>query len=128
MDILFHFSYAGFVSVSESLCEPYTLAFIPSSGGDTSTNMFTILSPDVLLNVLRFLGLPEISSISVVCRDSHNFVINHESEIYHQVAVTCRFAPSGCSLKEVVLSEVESTWLHGVRTWKEFGQYEFLST
>lgn len=80
--------------------------------------MFGLLPPDVLLNVFSFLSLHDIAKFNVLSRDARRFLLDHESEVYHQLAVSCRFVPSGYSVKDAVVPE---PWLHGVRTWKDLG-------
>ncbi|KAK7689563.1 hypothetical protein QCA50_007355 [Cerrena zonata] len=87
--------------------------------------MFMVLPSDVLLHILLFLGSGDIARIYILSRGSHKFLVDHESEVYHQLAISCRFALSGCSLKDTILPEThrDSSWLRGADTWKELGRY-----
>ncbi|CAL1710654.1 unnamed protein product [Somion occarium] len=81
--------------------------------------MLASLPSDLSLYILSFLSLHDISQLYVLSRKTRHFLLNHESEIYHQLAVSHRFVASGNSLQDAVLSEAPSKWLDGVKTWKD---------
>ncbi|KAI0084953.1 hypothetical protein BDY19DRAFT_909395 [Irpex rosettiformis] len=78
------------------------------------------LPADLTIYILSFLSFADIVTLSVLARSYHHFIQNHEDALYHQLAVSHRYAKKGKSL-EGLKGEKGVVRVDGaVQTWKEF--------
>ena len=89
------------------------------------------LPADLTLYVLSFLSFSDIATLHICSRAIHQFIDDHEEALYHQLAVSHRYAEKGRSLKEVRGKDTGMGTGMGtvkeVHGWKEFCKY-FIST
>ncbi|KAI0073855.1 hypothetical protein K474DRAFT_135474 [Panus rudis PR-1116 ss-1] len=82
--------------------------------------MLSVLPADISLHILSFLSLSDIANLHLTSRGNHRFLADHESEVYHQLAVSYRYVSPGTSLHEAIVAEYPSSWLNGTEDWKDF--------
>ena len=82
--------------------------------------MFLTLTPDIVLYTLSYLTLPDVLKLYTLSHDTHDFLVDHESAVFHQLAVLHRFVTPGTTLEDAVADEhTVGGLLDGVTTWKE---------
>lgn len=82
--------------------------------------MLWLFSSDLSLYVLSLLEFKDICTLYLLSRNIRQFLINHESAIFHQLAILHRFVSVGIALEDAARAEEHrGGWLDGVQTWKE---------
>lgn len=86
--------------------------------------MLWLFDSDLSLYILSFLEFKDVFALYLLSRDIHHFLAEHETAIFHQLAILHRFVLIGVSLENATRAEEHrGGWLHGVQSWKELCTY-----
>jgi hypothetical protein len=83
--------------------------------------MLFTLPADITLYILSFLPFQDIGALYTLSRSCGKFLEDNENALYHQLAVSHRFAALGVSLAYAVEKQLEKGGYHakGTKTWKD---------